>query len=114
MFYKQNSFSGRVSPSEAAAAYQPQGLGPAKQVKAGPVIEVTPTSNNSPASSAMSEIRRWQEIFQKAKAPVYLAGGTKDVVMFRGLSAVIGIGLGYTFYNMYLMATGRLKKKERS
>lgn len=71
-------------------------------------------SNNSPASSAMSEIRRWQEIFQKAKAPVYLAGGTKDVVMFRGLSAVIGIGLGYTFYNMYLMATGRLKKKERS
>lgn len=24
MFYKQNSFSGRVSPSEAAAAYQPQ------------------------------------------------------------------------------------------
>ncbi|XP_067031054.1 cytochrome c oxidase subunit 7A-related protein, mitochondrial-like [Acropora muricata] len=114
MFYKQNSFSGRVSPSEAAAAYQPQGLGPAKQVKAGPVIEVTPMSNNSPASSAMSEIRKWQEIFQKAKAPVYLAGGTKDVVMFRGLSAVIGIGLGYTFYNMYLMATGRLKKKERS
>lgn len=45
---------------------------------------------------------------------MYLAGGTKDVVMFRGLSAVIGIGLGYTFYNMYLMATGRLKKKERS
>ena len=45
---------------------------------------------------------------------MYLAGGTRDVVMFRGLSAVIGIGLGYTFYNMYLMATGRLKKKERS
>ncbi|XP_068682106.1 cytochrome c oxidase subunit 7A-related protein, mitochondrial-like [Montipora foliosa] len=113
MFYKQNSFSGRVSPTEAAAAYQPQGLGPAKEVKAGPVIEAL-AMTNSAAPSATSEIRKWQEFFQKTKAPVYLAGGTRDVAIFRGLSVVVGVGIGYTFYNMYLMATGQLKKKERS
>lgn len=102
---------GRVSPSEASVAYQPQGLGPLKDVKTGPVIE--PPNMSSSASPGTNEIKKWQEIFQKTKAPVYLARGTRDVIMFRGLSAVVGIGMVYTFYNMYLMSTGQLKKKER-
>jgi len=50
---------------------------------------------------------------QKTKAPVYLLRGTRDVVMFRGLSAAVIVGLGYTFYNVYLMSTGQMKRKER-
>ncbi|CAH3140689.1 unnamed protein product [Porites evermanni] len=113
MFYKHNSFSGRVSQADAAAAYQPQGLGTYKEVSVkGPVIE-PPNFNMSSASSGANEVTKWQEIYKKTKAPVYLLRGGRDQVMFRGLLVAIGGGMCYTFYNMYLMFTNQLKKKER-
>ncbi|XP_020621681.1 uncharacterized protein LOC110059326 [Orbicella faveolata] len=111
MFYKQGSFAGRIVPTEASAAYQPQGLGGLREVK-GPVIEVPMSS--SAADTSPNTVRYWQETFKKSKAPVYLLKGSRDVIIYRGLMGTGLVGLGYVAYTIYMMATGKMKKQEKS
>ncbi|KAL9954387.1 hypothetical protein ACROYT_G041918 [Oculina patagonica] len=112
MFYKLGSFAGRVVPAEASAAYQPQGLGGLKEVKAGPVFEAPMSSSSTGAYP--SSVRHWQDIFKKTKAPVYLLQGSRDVLVYRGLMGTVAVGMGFATYFYYMMATGKMKKKERS
>jgi len=111
MFYKQGSFAGRIVPTEVSAAYQPQGLGGLREVK-GPVIEVPMSS--SAADTSPNTVRYWQETFKKSKAPVYLLKGSRDVIIYRGLMGTGLVGLGYVTYTIYMMATGKMKKQEKS
>ncbi|KAJ7388383.1 Cytochrome c oxidase subunit 7A- protein, mitochondrial [Desmophyllum pertusum] len=109
MFYKQNSFAGKLIPAEAAAAYQPQGLGGYKEVKTGPVIEAPMSSS----SAGVNTVRQWQDIFKKSKNPVFLIRGMRDVVVYRGFMGVVAVGAGFACYYYAMMATGKLKRKER-
>lgn len=45
---------------------------------------------------------------------MYLLKGSRDVLIYRGLMGTATVGLGYVAYLFYMMATGKLKKKERS
>lgn len=111
MFYKQSSFAGRVVSAEATTAYQPQGLGKYSEPKAGPVFEIPMSSSSGTLGG--SNVRQWQETFKQSKAPVYLLRGTRDKIIFRGLMGVLPVGMGVAAYYYYMMATGKLKRKER-
>lgn len=52
--------------------------------------------------------------WQKSKAPVYLLKGSRDVIIYRGLMGTGLVGLGYVAYTIYMMATGKMKKQEKS
>ena len=45
-------------------------------------------------------------------APVHLRGG-RDQLIYRGVMGFSVVGIAVTFYGIYSMATGTLKKKER-
>lgn len=44
---------------------------------------------------------------------MYLLRGTRDKIIFRGLMGVLPVGMGVAAYYYYMMATGKLKRKER-
>ena len=44
---------------------------------------------------------------------MYLLRGTRDVIIYRTLMGVLPIGLSVAGYYYYMMATGKLKRKER-
>ena len=48
-------------------------------------------------------------ILQKGNAPVFLKGAT-DVLIYRGAMALSVVGLTVSFYGVYLMAMGKMKK----
>ena len=43
--------------------------------------------------------------------PVFLRGGFKDLVIYRGVMGFSVIGLSLAFFGIYKMATGTLVKK---
>ncbi|KXJ16793.1 hypothetical protein AC249_AIPGENE5544 [Exaiptasia diaphana] len=56
-----------------------------------------------------SRVGRFQKLFQKGSLPVYLKGNS-DALVYRGAMGLTVIGLGVTFYGVYLMATNQMKK----
>ena len=58
-------------------------------------------------------MRIYQEIFKLGVSPdpVFLRGGFKDLVIYRGVMGFSVIGLSLAFFGIYKMATGTLVKK---
>ncbi|XP_031564872.1 cytochrome c oxidase subunit 7A2, mitochondrial-like [Actinia tenebrosa] len=109
MFYKHNSFSGRVAASEAQATYHPEGFNTLKPTSA---TQVSQPASAATSESILNQIVKFQRIFQRGDAPIHLKKGAKDLQTYRGAMALSLAGLALTFFAIGQMATGTMKKKK--
>ncbi|KAK3749463.1 hypothetical protein QZH41_013428 [Actinostola sp. cb2023] len=111
MFYKHNSFTGKLVASEAQASYQPQGFSTAKASGSAQAIDPV-TSGRGGSFELLNRIAKNQKLFQASHAPIHIGKGPKDVMLYRGIMALTLVGLSYTFFSVGQMALGKMKKKK--
>ena len=46
--------------------------------------------------------------------PVYVGGGPREVLLYRGVMMASVVGIGVTLFSIYRMATGQMTKKGSS
>ncbi|KXJ10227.1 cytochrome c oxidase subunit 7A-related protein, mitochondrial [Exaiptasia diaphana] len=110
MFYKHNTFTGKLATSEAQATYQPQGFSTAKPTGSAQAMDPVSTGKGGTLDS-LSRIVKSQKLFQATQSPIYVGKGPKDVMLYRGAMALTLLGLSFTFFSVGQMALGMMKKK---
>ncbi|CAB4042596.1 Cytochrome c oxidase subunit 7A-related, mitochondrial [Paramuricea clavata] len=112
MFYKHNSFSGRLSSAEPFTAYQPQVLTELRPEIPRPVMASSGSTGSFSIANRTSNILKYQKLFQGGDhaAPVYLRGGSRDKMIYNIAMGFSVVGVGVTLATIYAMASGKLKK----
>ncbi|XP_028398805.1 cytochrome c oxidase subunit 7A1, mitochondrial-like [Dendronephthya gigantea] len=112
MFYKHNSFSGRLGSAEPFTAYQPQVLTELRPEIPRPVMASSGSTGSFSIANRTNNILKYQKLFQAGdhSIPVHLRGGSRDKMIYNIAMGISVIGIGITLGTIYAMASGKLKK----
>ncbi|RDD47388.1 hypothetical protein TrispH2_000383 [Trichoplax sp. H2] len=102
MFYKYNSFSHRLQPTEPLQAYKPEGL--SNVLRKAPEIQFSGAGKGYNFITSMANNNQM----------VYLMRGTRDKVIYRGSLAFAFLAFGLGLTNIGLVAINKKKRVQRS
>lgn len=110
MSFKFDQVSSKIQQSEAALG---QGVGKAA---AGEVNYIPPykatTGTNVGIFNVANRTKTFQQFFKfSGHGPPVFLRSPKDVAIYRGAMAFSVVALGLTFFGIYQMASGTMKKK---